>query len=157
MIKSSACMAPLPPSVLSWSVRGLEETLELQFAVPHAAIEQPVPSEHSVLVRSAGDVGPGPTGGARHEPDSLQSVLQSGPRQGGSAEEPLGQDASSVVGQDRDGVGPHRGVLAVSLDEAAMESLDERVTRVELVDADPPFELVEAHQIEHERGAHDPW
>ena len=36
-----------------------------------------------------------------------------------------------------------------------MEALDERVAWVELIDADPALELVEAHEIEHECGAHD--
>src|SRR6202050_1743867 len=157
MIKSPACMASLPTSVVRRSLRRLQQTLELQLPIASPAVEQPVPSEHSVLVRSAGYVGPRSTGRARHEPDSLQSVLQSRPGERGSPEEALSEYASSVVGQHRDGVGPHRWILSVSLDIAGMEPLDERVTRVELVDSDPPFELVEAHQIEHERGTHDPW
>src|ERR1700721_211960 len=98
MIKSSACIVTLPVPVPLCSLRGLEETFELQCSVPHPAVEQPVPSEHSVLVGSPCDVGPRSTGRARHEPDSLQSVLQSGPREGGSAEESFCQDAGSVVG-----------------------------------------------------------
>ena len=159
MIKSSACMVLLPRCRMTdcsgYSTR-FEEALELQLCIPYPAVEQPVPSEHSMLVRSGSYVGPRSAGRAREEPDSLQSVLEAGPRERGSAEESLGQHASSVVGQDGDGVGPHRWALPVSLDKSAMEPLDQRVARVELVDTHPALELVEAHQIEHERRTHDP-
>ena len=98
----------------------------------------------------------GAAGRARHEPDRLEPGLQPGAGEDRRAEQPLDEHAGGVVGEHRDRVRPHRRVLAVARDEPLVEPLDERVARVELVDADPTLELVEAHQVEHERGAHDP-
>ena len=41
-------------------------------------------------------------------------------------------------------------------DEPPMKTLDQCVVRVELIDPHPAFELLEAHQIEHEGRPHDP-
>ena len=94
-------------------------------------------------------------GRARHEADRLESGFQSGSREDRRAEQSLDQHACGVVREDGDRVRPQRRLLAVTRDEAIVEALDERVARIELIDADPTLELVEAHQIEHERRAHD--
>ena len=122
----------------------------------YTAVEQPVAAEHAVLVRRTRDVCARPAGRARQEANRLEPGLESRAREDRRAEQAFDQHARRVVREYRDRVRPQRRLLPVARDEAFVETLDERIARVELIDADPTLELVEAHQVEHERSTHDP-
>ena len=108
-----------------------------------------------MLVRRAGDVGVWAAGRAGEEPDLLESVLQAGPGEDRRAEQAFDEHACGVVGEHGDRIRPQRWFAVITRDVTIVEPLNERIAGIELVDADPAFELVEPHQIEHEGGRHD--
>src|SRR5262249_37171312 len=128
-------------ALLPW----LEEPFELELAALDAAVQQPVTAEHPVLVGRTRDVRVRAARGTRKESDRFEARLQTRARKDRRAEQPFGEHARGVVREDGNRVRPQWRVDAVARDEALVESLDERIARIELIDPDPTLELVEAH------------
>src|SRR5437763_10992803 len=138
----------------AWSVvRGrLEETDVFELAVLNAAVEQPVTFEQLMVVRATGDVGLRSPGGCRQEADAFDAGLDAGPGEDRRPEDRLDDGRRHVIGEPRDGVRPHGGLLAVPVDEPPQEPPHVGVVRAPLIDPGPAFELLEAPDVLHERG-----
>src|SRR5205807_7392694 len=126
-----------------------------ELAVANTAVMEPVALEQLVIEGPTGDVGARAAGRGRHEPDLLEAFLDTPTREHGCPVQRLDQHLRSVIGEQGNGVGPHRRVFAVPLDVSLVKASTVLVLWAPLVDARPSFELLEPHQIEHECGAHD--